>query len=239
MCDNEVKTVLDNNADLHREDLGGGAYVWTHPQYKFGTDAMLLARFALSCAPRAVRAADLGTGCGIIPVVWAQARPEMQIFAAEIQPQAAALARKSAAESGFEQRITVWEGDLRNLRQSDLPDRAAMQLVSCNPPYFLPDSGYLARQDGRRIARAEESCSVYDAAQAAARLLNDGGWFCMIHRTERLTDAPEAMRQAGVEPKRLQLVQTAPGKAPKLFLAGGRRSGKPGMEILPNLVLNQ
>ena len=60
----------------------------------------------------------------------------------------------------------------------------------------------------------------------------------MIHRAERLTDALEAMRGAGVEPKRLQLVQTSPVKAPKLFLVGGRRSGKPGLEILPNLVLN-
>jgi tRNA1(Val) A37 N6-methylase TrmN6 len=234
MCDHEVKEAL-----LHREELGNGAYVWTHPQYKFGTDAMLLARFALACAPHAARAADLGTGCGIIPVVWAQECPDMQIFAAEIQPQAAALARRSAFDSGFAERITVWEGDLRQLRQSDLPQRAAMQLVSCNPPYFLPGSGYLAGQDGRRIARAEESCTVYDAAAAAARLLNDGGWFCMIHRTERLTDALDAMRCAGVEPKRLQLVQTAPTKAPKLFLVGGRRSGKPGLDILPNLVLNQ
>lgn len=227
-----------DEALLHREDLGDGAFVWTHPHYKFGTDAMLLARFALSCAPRAVRAADLGTGCGIIPVVWAQERPEMQIFAADIQPEAAELARKSAAESGFAQRITVWEGDLRTLRQADLPGRMAMQLVSCNPPYFAPESGYTAQADGRRIARAEETCTAADAAQAAARLLNDGGWFCIIHRTERLTDVLEAMRQAGVEPKRLQLVQTAPGKAPKLFLAAGRRSSKPGLEVLPNLVLN-
>lgn len=223
---------------LHREDLGGGAYVWTHPQYKFGTDAMLLARFALSCAPRAARAADLGTGCGIIPVVWAQQRPEMQIFAAEIQPQAAALARKSAEESGFAHRITVWEGDMRQLKQADLPDRMAMQLVSCNPPYFLPDSGYLAQKDGRRIARAEETCTALDAARTAARLLNDGGWFCMIHRTERLTDVMEAMRAAGVEPKRLQLVQTSPARPPKLFLIAGRRSGKPGLEILNNLIIN-
>ena len=225
------------NTQLHREDLGGGAFVWTHPQYKFGTDAMLLARFALACAPRAVRGADLGTGCGIIPVVWAQERPEMEIFAAEIQPEAAALARKSAAESGFVQRITVWEGDLRTLKQSDLPERRAMQLVSCNPPYFVPGSGYLAQKDGRRIARAEETCTAADAAQAAARLLEDGGWFCIIHRTERLVDVLDAMRRAGVEPKRLQFVQTSPARPPKLFLAAGRRSGKPGLELLPNWIV--
>ncbi len=238
MCDNEMNPTCTGNDLLHREELGSGACVWTHPQYKFGTDAMLLACFALACAPHAQRAADLGTGCGIIPVVWAQERPGLQIFAVEIQPQAAMLARKSAADSGFADRITVWEGDLRQLRQSDLPKRAAMQLVSCNPPYFLPGSGYLAGHDGRRIARAEENCTVYDAAATAARLLNDGGWFCMIHRAERLTDALEAMRGAGVEPKRLQLVQTSPTKAPKLFLVGGRRSGKPGLEVLPNLILN-
>ena len=48
----------------------------------------------------------------------------------------------------------------------------------------------------------------------------------------------ESMRRADIEPKRLRLVQQRPGKAPKLFLLEGRRSGRRGyMDVLPTLFI--
>ena len=46
-----------------------------------------------------------------------------------------------------------------------------------------------------------------------------------------------AMTAAGLEPKRLRLVQPREGEKPNLFLVEGRRGGKPGLEILPPLPL--
>lgn len=220
-------------ADATLEELGGGATAWISPRFRFGTDALLLARFALECAPRAVSAVELGTGCGVIPILWARQNPDLRIFAAEIQPEGCALARRSAEDNELTHRLTVWQGNLKELKQIHLPAQRPTELVACNPPYFATESGASALGSARRTARAEECCTVADVAQAAARLLFHGGWFCMIHRTERLCDVLEAMRRAGIEPKRLQFVQTAPGRAPKLFLVGGRRGGNPGLELLP------
>ena len=41
----------------------------------------------------------------------------------------------------------------------------------------------------------------------------------------------------GLEPKRLQLVQSKPGKAPYLFLLECRRGGKPGLAVEPTLII--
>ena len=46
-----------------------------------------------------------------------------------------------------------------------------------------------------------------------------------------------AMRQAGLEPKRLRWVQQRPGRAPWLFLAEGKAGGKPGLTVEPPLTV--
>ena len=68
------------------EELKGGLYVCRSEIHSFGTDAFLLTGFSgyrqrdLVC--------DLGTGCGIIPLLMQRNQPPKQIFAVDIQPDA-------------------------------------------------------------------------------------------------------------------------------------------------------
>ena len=56
----------DWNSTTHWEPLTGGARVLVSREHTFGTDAVLLADFS---APRPGELwADLGTGCGVIPL---------------------------------------------------------------------------------------------------------------------------------------------------------------------------
>ena len=64
-----------------------------------------------------------------------------------------------------------------------------------------------------------------------------GGRFCLCQRPERLTDVLLAMRQNGLEPKRLRWVQQRPEKAPWLFLAEGKAGAKPGLITEPPLIV--
>ena len=73
--------------------------------------------------------------------------------------------------------------------------------------------------------------------RAAAYLLRWGGSFCLVHKPERLTDLFCALRPAGLEPKRLRLVEARPGRAASLVLLEGRRGGKPGLTMEAPLVL--
>ena len=52
---------------IKKEPLGKDYFVWVNKFHTFGTDAVLLANFA-KAKPRD-KAVDLGTGCGIIPLL--------------------------------------------------------------------------------------------------------------------------------------------------------------------------
>ena len=64
-----------------------------------------------------------------------------------------------------------------------------------------------------------------------------GGRLCMCNRPERLSDTIFAMKNNGIEPKRLRLVTKTPYTRPWLFLIEGRKGGKPFMNVDPLLIM--
>ena len=216
-----------------REELGGGVAALVNDNFSFGEDALLLAEFSLCCARGAKRAADLGTGCGVIPLLWARERPGLRIDAVELQKEGASLAEKAAGENGFSARITVWQADLRT---TPLP-KNVYDLIACNPPYFRFGAGQPPDSAARRLARAEESLTLPELCAAAAGLLKNGRRFCLCHRTERMASVMHGLCGAGLTPKALQLVRTSPQREPKLFLLCAVRGGGEGLTMLPERLL--
>lgn len=79
------------------EILDNGTRVLTAPGATFGTDALLLARFAQP--RRNERALDLCSGCGIVSLVWHDAGHRGPCTALEIDPAASALCTAALAEN--------------------------------------------------------------------------------------------------------------------------------------------
>ena len=239
------------------EPLGGGIGVELSGDCRFGADALLLARFSCPLSSRTAEekndtgtfrrperwAVDLGTGCGILPLLWCRENPDVRVEALEIQPEAAEMARRSVERSGLSGRIRVQTGDLRRWREWLEP--GSRDLAAMNPPYFRAGSGGASLSRAARISRHEEpspqrpGCTLADAAEAAAGLLRPGGRFCLCHRPERLADVLAALRAAGLEPKRLRFVQAGAESAPWLLLCEGRKGGRPGLTVEPPLVENR
>lgn len=228
----EEKTVSDSVCTP--EPLAGGRVIFVSADSRFGTDAVLLADFA---SPKRIdRAVDLCTGGGIIPLLWLCGdAPREKVIGVEIQRECCALAERSIAANGDGDRFRVLECDLREINQF-LP-REQYSLVTCNPPYFAAGSGFPNQSEGRAIARSEVMCDSYDVCRAARYLLKYGGRLCVCQRPERLTDVICAMREQGIEPKRLRLVQQRKESEPWLVLLEGRRGGKPGLKCLPALIV--
>ena len=220
--------------DYQVESLGEGLTIRVSPAHKFGSDAILLAHF--SQVRGGETACDLGTGCGIIPLLWMRGehRPG-KAYGVELQPEGAALFQGTVEDNRLEGRVIPILGDLR--RREDLPPADSCTLVTCNPPYQPAGHGILSPDGSRRAARHQVACSLEEVCEAAARLLRFGGRFCLCQRPERLVDVLTAMRQAGLEPKRLQLVQQRPEKAPWLILCEGKKGAKPFMRVLPPLLM--
>ena len=137
--------------------------------------------------------------------------------------------------NGDGERFEVVQCDIREIGKH-LP-RERFSLVTCNPPYFAAGSGFENKSEGRTIARSEVMCDSSDVCRAARYLLRYGGRLCVWQRPERLTDVICAMRDQGIEPKRIRLVQQREGSEPWLVLVEGRRGGRPGVKFLPVLLV--
>lgn len=218
----------------HLEPLGDNISVIVSEENHFSTDTILLANFA---APKKhEKVIELGSGCGTIPLIWCRNNPPKHITAVELQSQGADMLKRSVEFNRLTERITVINGDLRKL--SGKVEFGSFDMVVMNPPYKIGGGGVVNSEIQKQIARHETECTLDDITSAASGLLRFGGRFCICQRPERLTDVLMSMRQAGIEPKRLRLVQQRRSKAPKLFLAEGKRGANPGgLVTLPTLLI--
>ncbi len=217
------------------EPLGGGLDITVSSEHRFGTDAVLLADFS---APKAGdTACDLGTGCGIIPMLWFKQGKIKNAAGVELQPEAAALCSQTIARHNLQDRLEIWNGDLKEVKNRF--SAGSFDLVTCNPPYKAEGAGLQNPEQAHKIARHETACTFADVAAAAAWLLRFGGRFCICQRPERLCDLLCEMREAKIEPKRVRFVAQKAGQEPWLVLIEGRAGGNPGLRVLPTLIVEQ
>ena len=207
------------------EQLGPYTYRQSDTCFPLGQDSLLLASFAT--VRRGDRVWDLGCGAGALLLLLAGQESDLTLTGVELSAADSALARENLAENRLAGAILT--GDIRKLT---LPAGEA-SLVICNPPYFRAGSGASGGQ-----ARMEEA-ELADWCAAAGRLLKNGGRFALVHRPERLAEVFACMSAAGVEPKRLQLVQHSLDTPPSAALVEGVRQGRPGLTVLPVLLMNR
>ena len=222
------------------ERLGGGVTLCVSAEHRFGTDAVLLSYFALpEDARRPSLACDLGSGCGIIPMLWyGRGCAPDKVYAVEIQPEGVELMRLSAAKNGITGSLFPVCADMSELNSTLLP-LGRFELVTCNPPYKAEGAGIKSRSAAETAARHEVCCDIDSVCRTASRLLRFGGRFCLCLRPERLADAVCAARANRLEPKRLRFVCQRDGEEPWLFLLEARRGGGVGMRIAPPLIIER
>ena len=138
---------------------------------RFGTDALLLAHFALSAPGRGM---DLGAGSGIIGFLLLTSGRASHIDGIELQPDYVDLCRKNASENGLEARYTAVCRDIRDLHS--FPEEEYDFCVS-NPPYLPLGCGKENASEPLNIARREVKCdilSVCAAASLPSPIISDG-----------------------------------------------------------------
>ena len=158
------------------ERLDNGTKVFTGPGAAFGTDALLLARFAMP--RRKETALDLCSGCGIVALAWHDAGHRGLCTAVELDADASALCRRAVQETPGAEHITALCTDLRTFCKSG-PEQGKYDFAACNPPYFT--GGYVSPDARRATARHDGSCTMQDVAACAARALHDGGKLALCH----------------------------------------------------------
>lgn len=199
----------------------------------FGTDAYLLAAFVRP-QPR-VRAADLGSGTGILSLLLCAKNKIASITAVEVQPLYADLVERNAVLNGLRDRIVPLEKNVRDLTLQDT--QGEVGLVVSNPPYMRVGSGRRNQFGEKEIARHEVAGTIDDFCAAAGRILKTGGRFCVVWRPERLRELFSAMEKSRLEPKRMTLVHADEQSVPCAVLVEAIRDGNCGLSVTPPLFL--
>ncbi len=213
------------------ENLGSGVTAVISQEHGFGTDALLLADFAAPSTGD--KCCDMGTGCGIIPLLWCKKNIKNPIAAVEISSKACAQLERALEISELCDKVEIFNRDIRDIKEF-LPS-GYFDVVTMNPPYKAQGAGIVSSGDAAAVARHGVMCSLEDMCQAASWLVRFGGKFCVCLRPERLCELMCCMSKYGLEPKRLRTVSKKDGSAPWLVLVEGKRGAKPGMIVEPQL----
>lgn len=204
-----------------------------HAAMKVGTDSDLLG----TLGEGGQRILDVGTGTGILSLMFAQRYPEAQITAVEIDDNAILDASRNFAGSKFADRITLvhksfqeflklritdyeLRGDTSDTRDSrgttTSQESQLFDSVICNPPYF--DKSLECPDQGRSRARHSSSLPFDVLARGAYDLLVDGGVFSVCIPPEVLQSFSSECQFAGFSLKCSYEVKSLPHKPPKRYV---------------------
>lgn len=197
--------------------------------YRFSLDAVLLAGFTR--VERRDRVMDLGTGCGVVPLILAYRNRGREFVGLEIQPELAALARRNVEANHFSDRIQIIETDFRTVHESFPPE--SFDLVVSNPPYRRLRTGRVNPDRQRAIARHELSASAEDAFAAAKHLLPQGGRLALIYPAARLDHLLVNADRSGFSSKNLILIHSDPSDPARLVYLECRKGGGEELYVAP------
>lgn len=201
--------------------------------YRFSIDPILLADHADPLPGD--RIADLGTGCGIIPLLLAPRHPETRIMGIEIQEALAAVAEKNIRENRLTGQVTIHQSDIRTLTSADLG--GPVDLVVTNPPYIKQGCGRINPHPQKAIARHEVKLTLDELLDSATRILTPRGRFMIIFPMERLTEVIDRTRHHGMGPFTIRFIHTHTNKPAKLFILTAMYNSTPLLTILQPLFL--
>ncbi|UPQ86500.1 tRNA1(Val) (adenine(37)-N6)-methyltransferase [Ignavigranum ruoffiae] len=208
------------------------------PEYfTMSLDAILLADFIQLPQKRHFRYMDFCSGHGVIPLLLS-ARTDEPLVGVEIQPALVDMARRSIGLNGLDQQIKMIESDLLEL---PLADWQGMDVISCNPPFFVVDhSNAIHHLDSHALARHEIALTLDQWVRQASRMLKTKGKLFFVHRPDRLDDIIEVLLRYHFSLNRLKFIYPKQGQLANMILVEAiYYGGRQGVKVEPPLVVHQ
>lgn len=144
-------------------------------------DTECLVETALSLPlPEKARVIDLGTGTGAIGLALLSERPDWEVQATDLVPEAVALARRNAERCDLPLMVTQshWFAGLEHQH---------FNLIVSNPPYIEEDDHHLATGDVRYepesalVSGSDGLDAIRHLVQESQYWLTPGGWLVLEH----------------------------------------------------------
>jgi tRNA1Val (adenine37-N6)-methyltransferase len=203
--------------------------------YRFSVDAVLLSQFVNLRKDEKV--IDLGTGCGILPLLLSQTTKAHSFVGVEIQKGLAECAKKNVILNHLGHRISILHQDFRELNATFPP--SSFDVVISNPPYRQYRSGRVNPSMEKAVARHEIKGTLGDLIRIASYLLPTKGRCYLIFPALRTVDLLTILRGERLEPKRLQFVHPRLEKGAKFILIESLKASGVELTIMDPLILRE
>ncbi len=173
------------------------------------------------------RVLDVGTGCGIIPLLMIRRQAELKITAVEIQNSLAQWARENVMNNNLADRVDVIEDDF--LQRSDKLETGSFDWVVSNPPYRKPRSGRINPLKEKAVARHELTLNMSSLIACSRPLLKPKGRFVAAYPAHRQEELSGELSRHKMYPYRWLAVSGHKDTAPRFVLveAGKEKSMTP------------
>lgn len=162
-------------------------------------DTERLVELALqNCVLPRARVLDLGTGTGAVALALKTERPDWQVDAVDLQPEAVQLARSNARALKLD--VRIWPSDW----WQQIP-AGQYDLIVSNPPYIHPDDPHLQQGDLRfepvsALVGGSDGLDAYRALLAPIQQrLAPGGWLLVEHGYDQAGAVARLFAEAGLE----------------------------------------
>jgi len=149
---------------------------------------------------RLVHVLDIGTGTGLLSLMYAQRVPDAEIEAIELDAMAFEQARENFMASPWRNRLKAIKGDFKEVRKIPGLQEGLYDLIFSNPPFFEGD--LKSADDQRNRALHSTDLSFGELITGVASLLKDDGVFAVLIPFARSAEFIKIAEAYGLYPYR-------------------------------------
>lgn len=221
---------LLENESLEDLEYKGLRIIQHKKGYRFTSDAVILANMVK--VPPNARVVDLGTGSAVIAIIIAKKTKTKQVIGIELQERLCNMARRSVIYNNLSSKIKIINKPIQNINKEI---GEGFDIVVSNPPYAKIDKKEFPTEID--ICRREYMVSLKEVIENGAKLLKFGGVFYIINKAARLAEMIYEMKQNGIEPKNITMIQPKENKAVDTVIVEAKKGAKPYLTIPKPFVL--
>ncbi len=204
--------------------------------FSFSIDSLLLADFA-TINQKVNSIVELCSGNGAVSF-YLTLRTKKPIIGVELQQAAYNLANKSLGLNEFTN-VSFINDNLIDIHKKI--GRQKYDLVIVNPPFFkYEETSNINKSEFKTIARHEVHCNLDSVIKEAYALLNNGGYFSMVHRPDRLDEIILTLNKYKLSLKRLRFIYPKENSTCNHILIEAKKSTNTGgVIVLPPLIVHK